>query len=381
MIVVHVIQSISPADGGPPSVVLHLAAAQAALATDVRVVTYSNSRNRQWWSEWTLRVPGLARVDLQEVSPKVFSSRNEVRELRKLHRVADIVHTHGIWRRLVWNSLSCQGSGGAVSVLAPHGMLSPWALAHRGFRKKLALMTGWRRLIGAADTLHAVSLGEQAEIRALIAAARVSVIPNGVSMTEAPDVITELNPRERYVLYLARLHEMKGPDRLVYAFAELLATGSELENCRLVLAGPDFGAQSALQAQVLRLGLQDKVVFPGGVYDAAKRSLYQRATLVCQPSRYEAFSLSLLEALAAGVPVVTTPEANFPEIQSRGAGIICSGEPHELTQSMLLILTNPELRAQMGERGKMLVRENYTWDRIAARALQTYTELRGDSVI
>jgi len=99
---------------------------------------------------------------------------------------------------------------------------------------------------------------------------------------------------------------------------------------------------------------------------------------VCQPSRYEAFSLSLLEALAAGVPVLTTPEANFPEVQTSGAGVICKGQSRELAQNMLMLLQQSELRETMGQAGRALTLSKYTWDRIAANALQVYAGiLRG----
>jgi len=382
MKVAHIIQSISPNDGGPPSVVMHLAAAQANLGAEVQVVTYAGARNQDWWSNWIEQIPAIRQIELQEVERAWYHPRSQVRTLRRLRNDVDILHVHGIWRSLAWYALSGKRHGRGVTVLAPHGMLSPWALKHRGLKKKLALSVLWRRLIASADMLHAVSTGEQQELEAVISAARIALIPNGISVAEAANGIAEIahpadapNPSAGYVLYLARLHAMKGPDLLLDAFARLLGDCTECADYKLIMAGPDYGAQTALLRQARRLGIEDKVEFPGAVFGKAKQDLYRRAALVCQPSRYEAFSLSLLESLAAGVTVLTTPEANFPEIQTCGAGVICRGESLELARNMRLLLTQPEMREQMGRRGRDLVHREFTWERIASRSMQSYEDL------
>lgn len=361
---------------------MHLAGAQAALGAEVEVVTYGHASNRQWMSQWRSRIPGSGDVELREVAPGWRFTRSNLRTFRGLRDGADILHVHGIWRSLAWCALSGRHGRRAATVLAPHGMLSPWALGHKGFRKKLAMRAGWRRLISSADMLHAVSLGEQNEIKAVISQARIALIPNGVATEETYHRTTENTelrqdgaPTGGYVLYLARLHEMKGPDLLLDAFADVINSTNEYSGYRLVMAGPDYGEKSALQAQARRLGIKDKVHFPGPVFDEAKRDLYRGATLVCQPSRYEAFSLSLLEALASGVPVLTTPEANFPEVQTSAAGIICRGEPQELARNLRLLLSQPELRERMGQQGRALALNKYTWERIAVAAMEVYKNL------
>ena len=267
-------------------------------------------------------------------------------------------------------------------MLAAHGTLSPWALSQRSLKKKLAMRVGLRRLISKADAFHAVSIGEQNEIRAAISSARTVIIPNGVDLAELSSELPEMtaavagSPAASYVLFLARLHEVKGANLLVDAFALLLKQSTECSSYRLIMAGPDYGEEGSLRAQAKRLGIDQKVEFTGAVFGEEKRNLFRNATLVCQPSRYEAFSLTLLEALAVGVPVVTTPGANFPEVASEKAGIVSDRTPQELARNMRMLLTRPALRAQMGNNGRDLVRNKYTWERIAARSLEIYAGIR-----
>lgn len=382
MKVTHVIESIAPQFGGPPSVVMHLAAAQAALGADVEVVTYRDADNQYWLSEWRHQIPLLQNLPLREIERGWRFTAGIRRDFRALHDGTDIMHVHGIWRSLAWHALSTRLAGRAATVLAPHGMLSPWALKHNGIRKKLAMRAVWRRMIAAADVMHAVSLGEVDEIKECISSAQIALIPNGVAIMELIEDAGETtasgpdsSAAGSYVLYVARLHEMKGPDLLIDAFAEVVKGNDQCSGLRLIMAGPDFGELAALKARVRRLRIEHRVHFPGPVYDKVKRDLYRGATLVCQPSRYEAFSLSLLEALGAGIPVLTTPEANFPEVHTCGAGIICNGESRELAKHMRRLLLQPELRESMGQQGRALVQNHYTWERVAIGAIKVYGDL------
>lgn len=359
---------------------MNLAAAQAALGAEVELATYGDARNQQWLAEWVRQIPAARAIKIREIARGWQFSRAKIKALRDLRENVDVMHVHGIWHSLTWHSLSDRHHGRAATVLAPHGMLSPWALNHRGFKKKLAMRFGWRRLMVGADLLHAVSMGEQREITAELSQASIALISNGISFAQAQDYAADRSSllararKPRYVLYLARLHEMKGPDLLLDAFAEV-AGEPECSDYRLIMAGPDYGEKPRLEARVRRLGIEDKVEFPGPVFGRTKRDLYRGATLLCQPSRYDAFSLSILEALAAAVPILTTPESNFPEVDSRSAGIICKGEPHELAANMRMLLLQPELRERMGRLGRTLALEKYTWERIAAGAMNSYSEV------
>jgi glycosyltransferase involved in cell wall biosynthesis len=327
-------------------------------------------------SRWRGAIPNLDNVELREAPAGWRFGRHTLRTLRGWRNTSDIMHIHGIWRSLAGFALYSRRGSNAATVLAPHGMLSPWALNNNAIRKKFARRAGWNRLISSTDLFHAVSVGEEHEIRALNFGVRVTVIPNGVSVSEIANETMEFH-REAdsslpYILYLARLHRMKGPDLLLNAFADVARSAGPTFGYRLIMAGPDFGEKTALESQARKLGIADRVQFPGPVFGEAKRELYRGATIVCQPSRYEAFSLSLLEALASGVPVLTTPQANFPEIQSHQAGIVCSAEIGELAHNMRLLLSRPELRLQLGKSGSALVLSKYTWDRIAVSSLAAY---------
>ncbi len=137
------------------------------------------------------------------------------------------------------------------------------------------------------------------------------------------------------------------------------------------MAGPDGGAEQAFCEQIEASGLAGRVHMVGGLYGTEKIAALKRAACFCLPSRQEGFSVAITEALACGVPVVITTACHFPEVAGAGAGIVSALEPESVANGLAELLADPA-RARMGEAGSRLVRENYTWPRIAAQTIGAY---------
>jgi glycosyltransferase involved in cell wall biosynthesis len=261
-------------------------------------------------------------------------------------------------------------------------MLSPWSLRHKRLKKRVALALIWRRSLRRVDLFHALNEIERQDLERELPAAPVAVVPNGVNLEEfasppdhVPSLLDPLTGGRPFVLFLARLHYVKGPDRLLEAFALALLSGL-LPGADLIMAGPDFGMLERLRAQARALGLGARVRFIGNIGGAAKLNLLRQALCLCQPSRYEGFSITLLESLACGVPVVITPESNFPEVALHGAGLVVEGTAEKLSGALVNIIRDPEMRVAMGRAGVELVRREFTWGAVAERSLLAYERLR-----
>jgi glycosyltransferase involved in cell wall biosynthesis len=164
---------------------------------------------------------------------------------------------------------------------------------------------------------------------------------------------------------------MKAPDLLVDAFAKV---AQQIPDLDLVIAGPDYGMKRELNEQISRCGLTNRVHMPGAVYGRAKLALLRDAVCMCQPSRHEGFSVSMLEALACGLPVVTTRTANFPEIESEGAGVISAPDADSLATSIARLATQEALRERQSLAARALVDRCYTWQAVEARARDVYKQ-------
>jgi glycosyltransferase involved in cell wall biosynthesis len=248
-------------------------------------------------------------------------------------------------------------------------MLDPWALSEKSWKKKAALAMGYRAMVTRATALHAHSPYEAQCLREGGLNPRVEVIPHGVFMDEfkpapRPGSFYNAHPElqgQPYILFLARLHEVKGLDLLADAFASIL---TDLPTIRLVIAGPDFGARASLIEQSKRLG---------------KAVAYADAACFCLPSKHESFGMSVAEAMACGVPVVVTESCHFPDVTRVGAGREVKRDAASIATALREVLSSPALRAGMARAGRELIMNTYTWERVAQRSAELYAELLAGS--
>jgi glycosyltransferase involved in cell wall biosynthesis len=388
MRVTHVISDLDPAAGGPPMVVSRLAAAQAAQGQDVHLLVYDTPAVNDQIDVDLRKIPGGDRLVLHRIpEPSRLEwvlSTNARREMEQLASSSCVFHIHGMWDPILRAASQVARSSNRPYVLAPHGMLDPWALSEKSWKKKAALAMGYRAMVTRATALHAHSPYEAQCLREGGLNPRVEVIPNGVFMDEfkpapRPGSFYNAHPElqgQPYILFLARLHEVKGLDLLADAFASIL---TDLPTIRLVIAGPDFGARASLIEQSKRLGIADRVHLIGPVYGHDKAVAYADAACFCLPSKHESFGMSVAEAMACGVPVVVTESCHFPDVTRVGAGREVKRDAASIATALREVLSSPALRAGMARAGRELIMNTYTWERVAQRSAELYAELLAGS--
>jgi glycosyltransferase involved in cell wall biosynthesis len=170
-------------------------------------------------------------------------------------------------------------------------------------------------------------------------------------------------------VFLARLGYYKGLDLLIPAFERIAATYLDVH---LVIAGADFGYEATLRQLITASGLSIRIHVLGGVYGMNKVHLLRNALCLCHPTRHEGFSVTLLEAMASSLPIITTSDAHFPEAATAGAGIIIAAAPNAIADALALLLQNDALRIRMGIAGRQLVESRYDWSIIAASLVKAY---------
>src|SRR6185312_14831324 len=130
--------------------------------------------------------------------------------------------------------------------------------------------------------------------------------------------------------------------------------------------------KSAVPAQIERLGLQGAIEFVSGVSDERIVELYAEAELAVVPSLYEGFSLPSIEAMACGVPLVTTTGGALPEVVGDTAMTVPPGDAGALAQAIVEVLNEDELRARLGEAGRKRVLDRFTWRKTAEGTAEHY---------
>jgi glycosyltransferase involved in cell wall biosynthesis len=212
---------------------------------------------------------------------------------------------------------------------------------------------------------------------------KISVVPHGVDRAgfpaEPPDLAARRAGREgRYVIgSLARLCPEKGLDQLIRAVATLAAS----HDVELMAAGATSGAEAPYLAECRRLaaelGVADRFTWLGQVDRAGKLRLLERCDVFAMPTAHpEAKGLPVIEAMAAGVPVVAPNHGTFPELLAGVAGLLhAPNEPADLARALREVLDDPARAAALGAAGHARVRECHTFATMAAGHETVYEEV------
>jgi glycosyltransferase involved in cell wall biosynthesis len=259
------------------------------------------------------------------------------------------------------------------------GVLGPNHLKFRGLKKRLYIRAIERPIMRRATTLIALTEAEVEGYRGLGVQTFCRVIPNGVDIADRPQsserstcLFFDIPPDETVVLFMARLHPLKGGDKLIRAFLKIQQAFPKV---RLVMAGPDeWGMADKLRRDITRAGVGNRVLFPGMVTGEAKQELLARADLFCLPSDAEGFSVAVLEALANSTAVLLSPGCHFPEVEKAGVGRVVQPEPGPLHEAIADLLANPKTLREMGSRGRDFVSRHYSWETITDQLVEAYVE-------
>ena len=202
---------------------------------------------------------------------------------------------------------------------------------------------------------------------------KIRVVPNGVDLTRFCPEGTRLSQLpEHYFLYLGTLEPRKNLIGLLHAYK---IGKSRFDDCKLVLGGAKGWEYDAIFDQVKQLGLEEDVIFPGYLPYEHLPALYRGAQAFLFPSFYEGFGIPPLEAMACGVPVITSDCAALTEVTENAAVHIDPNQPEALADAMERILTDSELRTLSIARGLERAKA-FTWDRAAEKTAQIYRELK-----
>lgn len=259
------------------------------------------------------------------------------------------------------------------------GVFDPERLKFRSLKKRLYITAIERPMMRQATTLLALTQAEVDSYRALGVETPCRVIPNGVDLVgRPPSRVRAVNsrflfsPDDLVILFMARLHPIKGADRLIRAFMQIQW---RFPDAKLVMAGPDeWGIVEKYQREIKHQGLEERILFPGMVMGEAKQELLARADLFCLPSDGEGFSMAVLEALANSTAVLLSPGCHFPEVETAGVGRVVAADSGAVTKALGELLEDKNQLQDMGRRGREFVIGHYSWDTIIDELIDAYHE-------
>jgi glycosyltransferase involved in cell wall biosynthesis len=300
-------------------------------------------------------------------------------QLEKIMPYVDVVHTQMPFVYPTYAAGKAAIRHGKPLFYQQRGVFDPERLKFRGVKKRLYINAVDRPLMKKATTLIALTEAEVASYKALGVQTPCCIIPNGVEIVDY-DVPLELtfgnrfniSPDETVILFMARLHPVKGADRLIESFLKI---SSRFPKATLVMAGPDeWQVVEKFRQKIVKAGIGSRVLFPGMVTGNDKKELLARADLFCLPSDAEGFSMAVLEAMANKTAVLISPGCHFPAVETANAGRIVPSAVEELADALASLLDDKERLREMGENGYQLVKAEYDWDKIVESLISAYED-------
>lgn len=388
MKILHVCETLSPRFGGPVTIVRSLAAAQQRAGHQVEIITTNAEYPRGKYCAPGDGVLENSTVWVHYVSVEfqpLKVSLGLVRRLKMTMSAFDIVHVHGLYRFPQSFAARYARNHRVPYVITPHGSLDPYM-----YSKSTAGSVWLKRLyerwfdfpnLNAAGAIHYTTEDERKGASLLKLRAPPFVVPNGLDWSKYERLPKRGRLRSKWgigeapmVLFLGRLHFVKGLDLLVPAFDALR---HKLPDAKLVIAGPDNdGYEKEVHGWARERGLDGAVKFADLLFGKDVTQAYVDADVFVLPSYAENFGMTVAEALACKLPVVISDQVNIhAEVEQAQAGLVTHCNSNEIANALEMLIRDATRRRTMGEAGRRLVQERWTWSAIVDQLTAEYEKV------
>lgn len=384
MKILMVIPALGSVYGGPSKSVLELAQALGNRGIEVDVIaTTANGTDtldvptQTWIKENSYRLQYFPYWNLFDYKFSLALTYWLFNHVKDYH----IVHTNAIFSYPVLPAYWACQKHNVPYIVAPRGMLEPWALAYKSWKKNLYYTLWEKPSLQKAKAIQMLASTEAERVKQLELKTPLVIIPNGLHREEIevlpePDIFYQQFPHlkeKQLILFLGRIDPKKGLDLLAPAFARVHC---QFPNTHLVIAGPDnINYMRTAKTYFAEEGCLKYVTFTGILTGELKYSALASADVYVAPSYSEGFSMSVLEGMGSGLPCVITTGCNFPEAGEKQAALVVDIDAQAITDGLLWCLNNPQQAEEMGNRARQFIINNYTWDKIAVKMEQFYLKI------
>lgn len=307
-------------------------------------------------------------------------SRGLYKHLQALARNGgnQIFHIHGVWLASHYLASVLAHKNDVKTVFTPHAMLLPWFWNKQGIKGQLKKHLYWsalaKRAFNRSTVVHAITEDEGNFLRRMFPKHRIEVIPNAVDLDLIDDQRGLINPEiEPIIVFLGRIHPVKGIDLLVSAFSR----ANLGDKWKLIIAGPPEKTSyyDEIKRLVAKEHLANRVEFVGPVFGKEKISLLSRAWVVVVPSHIEVIGLVNLESAACFTPTITTRATGLSDWSDNG-GVLVNADIEELVIALNGACNwSPTERNDRGRAMRSLIEKKYCWDVVLGKWLDLYASL------
>jgi glycosyltransferase involved in cell wall biosynthesis len=364
MKVVHTAASLEDMAGGPSYIIPALVAALAKQNYDASLfsiapqdtIEKSDFLWHKFANQWS-RMPGLYKLQASSKMNMTLHQQN-----------AHVIHNHGLWLMPNIYGSRVKAKSGQKLITSVHGMLAPEAMRYSKIPKKIFSTLYQNHALANTDLFHVTSSEELDQLRRAGLRQPIALVPLGISVEQTH--IKNKDQNQKVILYLGRIHPIKRLGDLVEAWSELAL--SHPDWCVKII-GPDDGQEGGrLHDQIIAKKIP-RIEILDAVFGIEKSAIFASASLYILPSQSENFSLTVAEALAHGVPVISSKGAPWSNLEAQKCGWWCDVGVAGLKQALSKALsTPPEKLEAMGENGKHWMERDFSIITMAKKMATTY---------
>jgi glycosyltransferase involved in cell wall biosynthesis len=380
MRLLHVIGSIADRQGGPSAALVGLVLAQRRQGLEVAVLTGDQVDARPRMA--ALQAAGVEVIPVPPAKVAARLSQRPSARVAAAVAASDVLHIHGVWEHLLFEATTAAGLADVPYVVRACGMLDAWALRRRPFKKKLYLAWRLRQMLERAVAVHCTTRMEAASTSQLRTNfPGIIVEPNGVTNDEFKVLPARGGFRTAHgigdrplIVFLGRVHPGKGVEYLLPAL-RLLRTPDAVA----VVVGPDDSAFAAkLKQQAAAMAPSARVIFTGLLRGPERIAPLVDADVFVLPSEHENFGVAVIEALAAGCPVVVSDQVGLcQEILGEGVGSVCSLDTASIAAALDEWLGQRSEIPRPFAMARRFALDTFDWQGIATRWQSHYERLLG----
>lgn len=366
----HIIYSIDNAGGGPSRSVTHLLQTMGKVFIHARFSLFAAQTLSPIINEFTEENCKLHLLPTDRIGRlKDFGNL----EFSK----TQLFHGQAVWDLPVHQMAKLARKKSIPYIITPRGMLEPWSLNQKKWKKKIALALYQYKDLNEASCLHATAQMEADNLRNLGLKNPIAIIPNGVPIQDFEIKEYANRPKQRKLLFLSRIHKKKGLELLIGAWKKIPVALRQNHSIEIIGNGEASYIQH-LQSLIISSGLQAEIFIKAPIYGKAKLKAYQGADLFVLPTYSENFGIVIAEALAAGTPVITTKGAPWEDLVKHQCGWHIEIGEEPLREALIDALQRDDSQLElMGKNGRKLIEEKYAMEAVAKNMYDLYAWLMG----
>ena len=288
--------------------------------------------------------------------------------IRKDIKNHEVIHIHEHRQTLAIFVSHFAGKNNIPYVVQAHGSVLPF-FQKESLKNLFDKVFGFRILHNASCVFALTEVEKEQYLKMGVDENKIEIVPLGINLEEYENLPQKGSFRSRFniaeddklILFVGRIHEIKGLDLLVDAFNDLIDHNGEV-SIKLAIVGPDDGYLSKLEEKINEYSLKENVIITGPLYKEEKQEALVDCDLFVMPSKYESFTTSGLEAMACGKPLVLTKNNHIHDWVDGNVGIACGDDKDSLRKAIETVLFDDDLSTVYGEKGKELIKTKYNWD-------------------